>query len=100
MNIALDYDDTYTKDPMFWDSVITNAIATGHDIRFVTRRYASETYGIVETAQALHIPIMFCSRKQKQEVCDSMDFVVDVWIDDMPIVIPTRMALKATAVDL
>ena len=38
MNIALDFDDTYTCDTTLWDGFIYDAIKRGHDIRIVTIR--------------------------------------------------------------
>jgi len=38
MQIALDYDDTYTKDPSLWVKFIDNARDNGHTVVIVTAR--------------------------------------------------------------
>ncbi|CAB5221619.1 hypothetical protein UFOVP247_216, partial [uncultured Caudovirales phage] len=43
MNIALDFDDTYTRAPSLWNNFIADAKDKGHDIRIVTYRKRSMT---------------------------------------------------------
>lgn len=102
MNIALDFDDTYTADPMFFDSLISNAKACGHDIRFVTARSPNSKYNgdIATVSNAMDIPIIFTDMQSKQEVCEQNNFLVDIWIDDNPLGIPTRAAIKGASVGL
>jgi hypothetical protein len=38
MNISVDFDDTYTRDPIFWDRFIYTAWEFGHDVYCVTAR--------------------------------------------------------------
>ena len=38
MLIALDFDETYTRDPEFWDIVIANATQRGHAVICATMR--------------------------------------------------------------
>lgn len=38
MRIAIDYDDTWTKDPGFWQAFVDLAKLAGHDCRIVTAR--------------------------------------------------------------
>ena len=42
MIIALDYDDTYDRDPPFWDQVIAAAARCGHTVIVVTMRHEHE----------------------------------------------------------
>ena len=39
MNIAIDYDDTYTLDKKLWNQVINMFISAGHNVYCVTKRY-------------------------------------------------------------
>jgi hypothetical protein len=39
MLISLDYDNTYTLDPKFWDMFVKNAISSGHRVICCTMRY-------------------------------------------------------------
>ena len=81
MNIALDFDDTYTRDPIFWDDFIANAKSRGHDIRIVTFRKSRMTDPIFET---IGIPVIFTEFTQKRAHCNKIGWHVDVWIDDSP----------------
>lgn len=38
MRIAIDYDETWTKDPIFWQAFVKLARKSGHDVRMVTAR--------------------------------------------------------------
>lgn len=78
MNIALDYDNTYTADPALWAQFIALAKARGHDIRIVTARSAAEK-GDLET-----IPVIYCDRVSKRRIAAAVGFHVDIWIDDRP----------------
>lgn len=83
MNIALDFDDTYTRDPAFWDKFIADAKERGHDIRIVTFRKSTMTDPALDYL-ARSIPVIFTEYTQKREWCNRVGFIVDVWIDDSP----------------
>jgi len=91
MRVALDYDDTYTLDRASWRKAVA-ALQTNPStsVTFVTarpRRGANED--IIADANAMGIDIVFCGGKQK-----SSCFNADVWIDDMPLAIPSEDALR------
>tara|TARA_R110000823_G_scaffold16180_1_gene51829 strand:- start:36 stop:350 length:315 start_codon:yes stop_codon:yes gene_type:complete len=80
MQIALDFDETYTEDPILWAAFITKCKVRGHSIAFVTYRSDNGDNGDIEyEAECLGIDIMYTSGKQKQHC-----FNADVWIDDSP----------------
>lgn len=84
MKIALDYDDTFTADPDLWMEFVASAKARGHEVTFVTFRYAGPYNGDIEIdAQRMEIPIVFCGQKQKASC-----YQADIWIDDRPEWIP------------
>jgi hypothetical protein len=83
MNIALDFDDTYTRDPELWDQFISNALARKHDIRIVTFRKRIMTDPALDYL-ALTIPVIYTEYTQKRAFTNKMDWIVDVWIDDSP----------------
>lgn len=72
MRIALDWDDTYTRDPAFWEAFAHLADSFGHSVTIVTGR------GPGETIQHF-LPIVYCSRTAKRK-----HFEAEVWIDDIP----------------
>ena len=73
MRIALDYDKTYTADPMLWDEFIYAAQARGHTVFVATMRLPSEPI------EDVSLPIIYTSRKAKSSVVKA-----DIWIDDCP----------------
>jgi hypothetical protein len=83
VNIALDFDDTYTRDPAFWDQFIENAKDRGHDIRIVTFRKRTMTDPALDYLGAT-IPVIFTEYTQKRKFTNNMGWMVDIWIDDSP----------------
>ncbi len=77
MNIALDYDGTYTADPALWDAFIKNSLLHGHRIFCVTMRYPEE-------AVSMPCEIFYTSRKPKAVYMQGIGVAVNVWIDDQP----------------
>jgi hypothetical protein len=81
VNIALDYDETYTADKVMWGSFIGSAQARGHKVTFVTFRpdYRPDLSGyngdIREDAKTLGIDIVFTEGEQKSACFDA-----DIWI--------------------
>lgn len=83
MNIALDFDDTYTRDPGMWNDFIDMSKRKGHDIRIVTFRKSTMTDPALDWL-AQKIPVIFTEYTQKRSFCNNMGWLVDVWIDDSP----------------
>ena len=73
MIIALDYDQTYTADPVLWDRFINAAQSQGHDVQIVTMRYPHEPI------PDLGLTVVYTGRQAK-----SRHFKADIWIDDSP----------------
>src|SRR5882757_5964421 len=80
MKIALDYDNTYTLAPQFWEEFIHNAYHQGHKVRIVTARCSK-----LDNIDHLDWPVLYCDGKAKREVCrDIYGWEPDIWIDDHP----------------
>jgi len=80
MIIALDFDDTYTVDPMLWTAFITKCNTRGHTVTFVTFRPDNGDNSDIEyEAECLNIDIVYTAGMQKQHC-----YTADVWIDDSP----------------
>jgi len=73
MLIALDYDKTYTVDPVLWDGFIVAAKARKHDIKIVTLRTPSESIHVDG------VEVIYTSRQAKMK-----HLAADIWIDDNP----------------
>lgn len=87
MLIALDYDETYTKDPDFWLAFIKLCEAHGHQIVVATMRTFDEK---AEMCSRLHeaVPwIVPTHRQAKKRFLASFGIHPDIWIDDTPLFI-------------
>lgn len=85
MKIGLDFDDTYTAAPELFDNFIRVAKFMGHEVKFVTWRFANHrpdglsNADIEAAARRNRIDVIFCEGKAKEDC-----YKADVWIDDMP----------------
>ncbi len=84
MNLSLDYDNTYTRDPVFWDAFISMAKLHGHRVYCVTMRTPAEGEEVRRYLSHQVEQIIFTSRQNKHDVCFAYRVSIDVWIDDMP----------------
>lgn len=79
MLIALDYDETYTRDPEMWDDFIHNARKRDHEIICVTMR--SPLMG----CPILGVRVYFTSYQNKWDyMWEKWKIKPDIWIDDSP----------------
>jgi hypothetical protein len=76
MKIALDYDDTYTRDPKLWEDFGASVRLAGHEITIVTKRGPSNQGPI---AYKTAIPVIYTDRKAKQALIASMGLHFDIW---------------------
>lgn len=84
MLLALDYDETYTRDPLFWDGMIANAIARGHSVICATMRYEHEGDDVRRDLADKVEAIIFTGRKAKHGAVYAAGYMPSVWIDDSP----------------
>lgn len=94
MNLSLDYDGTYTRDPGTWDRVIQVFREAGHKVYVVTMR-RDVLQESEEVKYQLHDKvdgIFFTGRLAKQPFMFSKGISIDVWIDDMPFFVNTNAA--------
>jgi len=74
MLIALDYDGTYTEDPVLWDLFISTAKERGHDVKILTMRYPYEPIHMI-----IDIDVIYTSRKAKYNFIPA-----NIYIDNEP----------------
>lgn len=86
MKISLDYDDTYTRDPLLWNWFVAQALERGHDVYCVTARNPSQLDEVEFTLGRVLLPghIIATSQQPKRPFVNQMGVTIDVWIDDMP----------------
>ena len=80
MNIAIDYDGTYSVDPEMWKEVFRTFRNWGHCVYCVTKRYELLSSDI---QKEMTIPIIHAT-KSKKEAVRKHGIEIDVWIDDNP----------------
>ena len=89
MNISLDYDETYTRDPEFWNQFIQLAKTAGHKIYCITLRSPQQSQEVYESIGEVigKDNCIFTSMITKKSFAWSKKIRIDVWIDDMPVMI-------------
>ena len=81
MNIALDYDNCYTRDPECWNNIIKVFQESGHNVMVVTMRYPAEA---VDQSLSSWIPVHYTERRAKRDYMIWRGVSIDIWIDDTP----------------
>lgn len=84
MLIALDYDQTYTRDPDLWDRFIVDARKQGHDLVCITSRTYEPGSTKSERVPAPAIRFLCAGSEMKADVARKAGLNVAIWIDDMP----------------
>lgn len=97
LNIAVDFDQTFSADPDGFTAFIKMMQRRGHDVKFVTARNPFYTEDIEDYAKELGIDIIYCSGAQKVHVTAHLGWNPDIWIDDAPEAIPSFVVLDNTA---
>jgi hypothetical protein len=89
MNIGLDFDDTYTRDPEAWNEFIAIFTSRGHTIYCTTFRFPEQSQQVYDTIGRVigYDNCYFTSYQAKRPFMQSKGIMIDVWIDDMPILI-------------
>ena len=89
MNISLDYDDTYTQDPVLWNVFCRSAIKAGHTVYLITWRNVNEMEEVLSSVGKIigqQNCIATCGYAKKDFV-EQYGIKIDVWIDDNPLAI-------------
>lgn len=84
MNISLDFDDTFTRDPNGWLSFVQLFRSRGHKVYCVTMRYPEEGQEVMEWLSEKVDHIYFTSRQAKKPFMYAAGIDIHVWIDDNP----------------
>lgn len=86
--IAIDFDDTLTRDAAFWLLFVELAKSSGHRVVCVTaRRPTDDNYETIDEWMRQHginLPVYFTSLSSKVDYMIKHGHKVDIWIDDDP----------------
>jgi hypothetical protein len=85
MIIALDFDDTYNRDPDMWDGVIK--CINNHDNSVLLATYGHPVLDydpLFDRLSDLGVECFFTDGKAKRPFLRDLGIYVDVWIDDNP----------------
>jgi acid phosphatase class B len=91
MNIGLDYDDTYTRDPIAWTEFIKMMQMRGHNIYLVTWRFVQEVDDGIRKLDKILDGVYFTGRKAKEKYMFDKGINIHVWVDDNPRAITQSM---------
>lgn len=100
MLIVIDYDETYTEDPILWDMFIDKAKERMHELVCCTMRFAGQddyNADVIADMGRHGIPIVYAASHR-----DKWDALVDagyhpenaVWIDDRPMMIVANRPIE------
>lgn len=93
MVIGLDYDDTFTCDPLFWSQVIGLSKQRGHEFVCVTSRHIPPD-PTCEPPLPASVPVVCAGSEWKLHAAAKAGYTVNVWIDDCPdMVRPSRILM-------
>lgn len=81
--IALDYDDTYTKDPELWLEFIALAKRRGHTVVGATMRCESEK-PVMDPRYTEGIHVEYTCGRAKLKALAARGVRPNIWIDDRP----------------
>lgn len=97
MNLALDYDDTYTRDKIFWDCFIGLAQSRGHKVYCITARSERHKDEVLDDLSVLlgDDAILFTAGAAKRSYAYSKGIDISVWIDDDPTMITTGIKIDS-----
>lgn len=79
MNIGLDWDNTFTRDPKLWQKFID--LFHEHKIWIVTSR--GEDIPIESIPEGIQ-GIVYCNFICKKDATNRRGILIDIWIDDDP----------------
>jgi len=92
LNIGLDFDDTYTSAPDLFAGFVNIATKMGHVV-FITTARAHVNIADIEKAFP-NLEIITSNGKPKRPAAEEYGVTIDIWIDDMPEIIPGELDWK------
>lgn len=89
LKIGLDFDGTVSADKEGWGNIVLLMKSFGWDVRITTFRHTTDENTDVQAfAESAGIPVIYTGHTQKLHFAESIGWIPDIWIDDMPYFIP------------
>lgn len=82
MNISLDWDHTFTADPILWMSFVAQARRNGHKVFIVTMRHPDEAVKLPGDCEV--DAVYYTGRLAKKPFMMEQGVFIHIWIDDRP----------------
>jgi hypothetical protein len=86
--VALDYHNTYSADPKFWDTFIYMCWMRKWDVYCVTHHTGEKQNEKLMDSIGKILPadkIIFTKGEAKMPFCESIGLKIDIWIDNNPV---------------
>lgn len=88
LTIAIDYDDTFTADPLLFEYFMMESAGRGHKVICVTaRHYTPENKEELKSELPKGTLIYFTGHRSKMEYMAEQGIIPNIWIDDQPKVV-------------
>lgn len=93
LNIAIDYDNTFTADSFLFIKIIELMQSRGHRVIIATGRHRwSED--MERTPLPPDLDVVYCGVELKSIACKRAGYNVDIWIDDTPSTISPQLLIS------
>ena len=93
MNIAIDFDNTWTVDPDMWQAFRVLAELQGHSCIIATNRY-KWSRDMDRWMLPVDMTVIYCGGEYKDVACKMQGWKIDVWIDDTPRMIQPSLLIN------
>jgi hypothetical protein len=95
MTIAIDFDDTFTRDPDLWSRFVVMCQNRGYKPIMVTMRFPTQHGGMEDAIELFGaVNVYFTGHHLKKPFMELHNIHVDVWIDDTPESIPNLVEVN------
>ena len=84
LTFAVDYDGTFSRDPIAFKKIIRGLLADGHEVRIVTGRTREHPIEDRHLDRLVGVPIHYAGPVYKRAYMNAIGVRVDIWIDDDP----------------
>jgi len=91
--LAIDYDNTYTADPITFDQVIRLFQQAGHGVVCITNRTSDMKKQEIMSSIGKLVPVIFAGADWKRDAATKNGYKIDFWLDDNPSSIERQMLI-------